>query len=88
MTNASTSQVVTELAATRQMILDSFGDNDSEATDLENMSRLAVVETRIACATFDTNADKAVGNSILMENKPGRWDDFQENLFLRMQRFA
>ena len=53
MTSAATSQIVTELAATRQTIFDSFGDNDSEATDLENMSRLAVVEARIACATFE-----------------------------------
>jgi hypothetical protein len=79
---------ITELAVTRQGILDSFGDNDNQATDLKNMDRLTAIEKRIERAIFETDADKRPGNLILMEDKPSRWDDFQENLFLRMQEFA
>ena len=81
-------QSVTELAVIRQRIFESFGDDDSETTDLNNMDRLYAVETQIEKATFETDADKRVGNLILMEDKPSSWDDFQENLFLRMQQFA
>ena len=78
---------VTELATTRQLIRDSFRDSN-EAAHPELMDNLYEVETRIENATFDTDADKRVGNLILMEDKPSSWDDFQENLFLRMQQFA
>jgi hypothetical protein len=90
MTNAATGQIVTELAATRQMILDSFGDNGSEATDLENMSRLAVVETRIACATFETDAEKLAGLLILFElnDAPDFADQFKAKLFSRIHEFT
>ena len=76
-----------ELAATRQTILDSFGDNDDEATDLQNMNKLYAVEAQIENATFETDAEKLAGSKILMEAKPSRWDHFQEKLFLRMQQF-
>ncbi len=78
---------VTALAASRQAILNSFDDTDSEAVDLERMEKLAVIETQIGNATFETDAEKAAGNKILMEAMPNRWDDFQEALFLRMQEF-
>jgi hypothetical protein len=78
---------VTELAAIRQAILDSFGPNDTEASDLETMDRLIPVETMIAEATYEGEADKRAGSSILMENEPGSWDDFQCALFDRMQQF-
>ena len=82
------SQSVTTLAAERQAVFDSFGNTDDEATDLQNMERLYEVEKRIEESTYDAVADKLIGNQILMENKPSNWDDFQENLFLRMQQFA
>ena len=72
------------------MILDSFGDNGSEATDLENMSRLAVVETRIACATFETDAEKLAGLLILFElnDAPDFADQFKGKLFSRIHEFT
>jgi hypothetical protein len=79
---------VTELAVTRRKIVDSFGDNDTEAADLEKMNQLYPVEAMIAGATYEADADKRIGNSILMEDHPSSWDDFQQNLFLRMQQFA
>jgi hypothetical protein len=77
---------VTELVETRRAILDSFGDNDSEATDLANMNRLYPVEDMIAAAAFESDTDKLSGLNILLESV--RWDNFQESLFLRMQEFA
>ena len=82
------SKSVTELAAIRQTILASFGDFVSEATDSETMEKLTDVETQIENANFETDADKRLGNLILMEGKPSCWDNFQESLFLRMQEFA
>jgi hypothetical protein len=80
---------VADLAVIRHEIRNSIiGDNDSEATDLENMDRLTAIESQIERAKFESEADRAVGRSILIENKPSSWDDFQENLFLRMQKFA
>jgi hypothetical protein len=79
---------VTELAVTRQAILNSFGDDECEATDLINMDKLYAVENQIESATFKTRADKRAGSRILMEDKPSRCDNFQESLFLRMQQFA
>jgi hypothetical protein len=79
---------VTNLAAIRRVVLNSFGDTDCEATDLANMDKLYAVEAQIERATFESDDDKRSGNAILMEDRPGRWDDFQENLFLRMQQFA
>jgi hypothetical protein len=68
--------------------LASFGDFVSEATDSETMEKLTDVETQIENANFETDADKRLGNLILMEGKPSCWDNFQESLFLRMQEFA
>jgi hypothetical protein len=86
MTKAATSQIVTELAATRQTILDSFGDNDSEATDLENMDRLYAVETQIEKAKFETDAEKLAGLMILFElnDAPDFADQFKAKLFSRI----
>ncbi len=79
---------VTALAAERQTILDLFlGAFVDDSTDLNNFDKLTAVETKIAKATFKTAADKRVGNKILMEEHPSSWDNFQENLFLRMQEF-
>jgi hypothetical protein len=50
MTIVTAGQSVTELATVRQAILDSFGDNDTEAADLEKMDRLYPVEAMIAKA--------------------------------------
>jgi hypothetical protein len=79
----------TELAVTRQEILDSFGDNDSEAADLKNMERLYEVEEQIENATFDTDADKLAGLMILFElnDAPDFAEDFKANLFSRMHEF-
>lgn len=74
---------VAELAIIRQSILD-----DSETPDLDNFEMLTAVETKIENANFETTADKRLGNLILMEDHPSRWDNFQENLFLQMQQFA
>jgi hypothetical protein len=38
-----------------------------------------------AISKFDTEEHKRVGNLILMEDHPRDWDDFQCNLFLRLQ---
>jgi len=78
----------TELAATRQTILNSFGENDTEATDLKNMDRLYDIESQIESASFESDASKLSGISILLESLPSEWDDFQERLFLQMQKFA
>jgi hypothetical protein len=62
MTNAVGNTVIlTGLAAIRQAILNSFGDNDTEAADLKNMERLYAVEKQIEDATYQTDADKRVG---------------------------
>jgi hypothetical protein len=81
---------VSELAATRQTILDSFGDNDSEATDLKNMDKLYEVEASIEKATFETDADKLAGLMILFElnDAPNFADQFKAKLFSRIHQFA
>jgi hypothetical protein len=81
---------VTVLAAVRQAILDSFGDTDSEATDLENMDKLTTVETQIETATFATDAEKLAGLMILFElnDAPGFADQFKAKLFSRIHQFA
>ena len=74
---------VAELSAIRQSILD-----DSETPDSENFEMLMAVEDQIEKASFKTAEDKRLGNLILMEDHPSRWDNFQESLFLQMQKFA
>jgi hypothetical protein len=80
---------LTELARKRQQLSDIFNarEVDNDSIDLPEFKRLCAVETKIAKASFKTRADKIAGNKILMEDKPSRWDDFQENLFLQMQQF-
>jgi hypothetical protein len=81
---------IAELAATRQAILDSFCEHDTEATDLENMERLVEVETKIENATFDTDAEKLAGLRILFEldDAPDFLDQFKAKLFSRIHQFA
>jgi hypothetical protein len=78
---------VTDLAAQRRQIFESFCDGDNETADLNKMDLLTAVETQITNATFATEVDKQVGLSILDETTPGRWCDFQEKLYLRMREF-
>jgi hypothetical protein len=81
---------IAELVVIRQQILDSFGDNDSEATDLKNMDRLYEVERQIEKATFDTDAEKLAGLKILFElnDAPKFADQFKASLFSRIHQFA
>ncbi len=79
---------LTELAVIRQQVNDSFQDSHDEANDLKIMDRLTAVENQIEKAIFETDADKRVGNSILMEDNPKDWCCFRVALFLRMQEFA
>jgi hypothetical protein len=80
---------VTELVATRQQIFESFGDGDSESTDLNNMDRLYAVETQIENATFETDAEKLAGYKMLFEQNdaPCFADQFKKKLFLRMHQY-
>jgi hypothetical protein len=86
----ATVTTVTELAATRQTILDSFGDNDSEVTDLKNMDELCAIEAQIETATFDTDAEKLAGLMILFElnDAPTFADQFKAKLFSQIHQFA
>jgi hypothetical protein len=81
---------VAELAMARQGILNSFGDNDSEAVDLENMDRLYTVEASLEKAMFETDAHKLAGLIILLDlgDKPEFADSFKQKMFLRLQQFA
>ena len=79
---------MTELVAMRQAVLDSFGDNCSEADDLEKMPVLESVEGLFVSATYNSQADKLAGNAILNEVEPNSWDHFQCNHFKRMQQFS
>ena len=79
----ATVTTVADLAATRQTIL-----YDTATSDEENFEMVTAIEAQISPATFESRADKIAGNKILMESKPSRWDDFQETLFLQMQKFA
>jgi hypothetical protein len=80
---------VTGLAATRRELWDIFnGRLDDEKLDSPEFERITAVEKQIQNSTFNTDADRRIGNSILNEDRPSMWDDFQENLFLRMQQFA
>jgi hypothetical protein len=86
----TTANAVAELAARRQAILDSFGPNDSEATDLANMDRLYAVEAQIEDARFETDAEKLAGLMILFElnDAPDFADQFKAKLFSRIHQFA
>jgi hypothetical protein len=81
---------IDELAIARQAILESFGDNDSEATDLANMEQLYAVEDRIESATFNKDAEKLAGFRILFEldDAPVFADQFKAKLFSRIHQFA
>jgi anti-sigma28 factor (negative regulator of flagellin synthesis) len=81
---------IAELATTRKTIMDSFGDNDSEATDLMNMDKLSAVEAQIENATFETDAEKLAGYKILFElnDAPDFADQFKAKLFSRIHQFA
>jgi hypothetical protein len=72
----------------RQGILDSFEGSYDEPTDLKIMDRLYPVEDMISSVTYETDADKRAGRLILLEDTPDRWDNFQCNLFARMQQFS
>jgi hypothetical protein len=87
---ASRKKSVTELAAERQRLCDNFNNRevDDEKVDVPEFNKLLAVERKLAQADFSKAADKRIGNSILMEDKPSRWDNFQESLFLRIQQFA
>ena len=76
---------VTELAKIRQKLWDIYNSRevDNEKIDLPEFEKVIAIEARIAKASFKTRADKIAGNKILMEDKPNRWDGFQEALFLR-----
>jgi hypothetical protein len=81
---------VTGLAAMRHELLDIFNrrEVDDAKIDSPEFQRITAVEKQIENATYETEADRRIGNLILSENRPSLWDDFQENLFLRMQQFA
>jgi hypothetical protein len=81
---------VVELAAVRQKLLDIFNGRtiDDDAVDIPEFENINAVETEIANASFKSRADKLAGNKILSEDKPSRWDNFQEALFLQMMKFA
>jgi hypothetical protein len=79
-----------ELAVIRQQVLDGFKDDDDEATDLKNMDRLYEVEDQLIRATYESDADKLAGLTILFEDNDGPdfADSFKVKLFARMREFA
>ena len=87
---ASQKNSVSALVIERQRLRDSFNSRevDDERIDLPEFNRIIAVEAKLTRANFKSVADQRLAHSILMEDKPSRWDDFQEILFLRMQQFA
>jgi hypothetical protein len=81
---------VTELAVERRALWEDFNSRevDDEVIDQPQFEKICALETLIEKSTFKTAADKAAADLILMEDHPSHWDDFQENLFLQMRRFA
>jgi hypothetical protein len=80
---------VTELAAARRRLywISTVGRLIMKS-DLPEFEQIVAIENEIARADFNEADDKRRGSSILMEDKPSSWDNFQEKLFLRMQQFA
>jgi hypothetical protein len=80
---------VAELAASRQKLCEIFNGReiDDDKIDLPEFKRIITIETKIAKATFKTDADKMAGDLILSENKPSCWDNFQCALYARMNQF-
>lgn len=80
---------VVELAVKRHELMAVFNSKevDDEAAEQE-FEQICDVEDLIANANFESIACRAAGKLILMENIPSCWDNFQEELFLRMQQFA
>jgi hypothetical protein len=76
---------ITELAATRQAILD-----DTKTPDLDNFEMLLSVEDQIERATFETDAQKVAGLLILFElnDAPEFADSFKAKLFSRIHEFV
>lgn len=77
---------LTGLAAMRRELWDIFNGRtiDADAIDLPEFERITAVEKQIEDSTFNTDADRRIGNAILNEARPSLWDNFQENLFLKM----
>jgi hypothetical protein len=83
---------ITELAKKRQQLSDIFNarEVDDDAVDAPMFKRICAVETQIETATFETDADKLAGLTILFEDNDGPVfaDSFKVKLFARMQEFA